>query len=203
LNRKHLYIGCFAVHFLLIFAVCCRDTFSSLAKGYTISPPAFDPYWQKAESFVSAALGEHLGLSNPLRQSVSGYTQLAGINFGYGFFAPNVPDSYKMVFELQYPDGRIEYELPRVSTAGIGLRVSTLVDNIAQTRHDALREIMVKMLAYEVWREHPEANKVRAVLGFVTLPSPAEFKQGSSESYEYLYAYDFRFRSSPTPPVRP
>ena len=169
-----------------------------LAKGYTFCPPSLDTYWQKGEAFASTSLGEHLALSNPARWSVSAYTQVAGISFGYGFFAPNVPDNYKLVFELHYPDGRIDYELPHVSTPGAGLRVSTLIDNIAQTRYDALRELMVKMVAYSVWREHPDAIMVRAVLGFVTLPNPTEYKEGISESYEYLYAYDFRFSSQST-----
>jgi hypothetical protein len=157
-----------------------------------------DVYWQEAEGAVATALGEHLPLSNPVRQSSSSYIHMAGIGFGYGFFAPNVPDSYKLVFELHYPDGRVEYELPRVATSGTGLRVSTLIDNIAQTRYDALRELMVKMVAYSVWREHPDVVMIRAVLGFVSLPNAAEFKQGVSESYEFLYAYDFRFSPQST-----
>ena len=198
LNRKYVYLTCFALHFLVIFTVCCRDALSVLAKGYTFCPPSLDIYWQNAEVAVSAALGERLALSNPVRQSVSAYMHLAGIGFGYGFFAPNVPDSYKLVFELHYPDGRVEYELPRVATAGTGLRLSTLIDNIAQTRYDALRELMVKMLAYSVWREHPDATMIRAVLGFVSLPNAAEFQKGTSESYEFLYAYDFGFQSQST-----
>jgi hypothetical protein len=203
LNRRHVYLACFAVHFSIIFAVCCRDTLSVLAKGYTFCPPSLDIYWQKAEGAVSAALGEHLALSNPVRQSGSTYIQLAGIGFGYGFFAPNVPDSYKLVFELHYPDGRVEYELPRVATPGSGLRVATLIDNVAQTHYDPLRELMVKMVAYSVWQEHPDATMIRAVLGFVSLPNAAQFEQGISESYEFLYAYDFRFSSqSPESGIR-
>jgi hypothetical protein len=188
-------LACFTIHFLIIFVVCCRDTLSVLAKGYTFCPPSLDSYWLRATGFLSASLGEHLALSNPIRESVSAYTRATGIDFGYGFFAPNVPDSYKLVFELYYPDGRIEYELPRVSTPGSGLRLATLIDNIAQTQYDALRELMVKMVAYSVWREHPDAVMVRAVLGFVALPTANEFQQGMSESYEFLYAYDFRFSS--------
>ena len=183
------------VHFFIIAAVCCRDTLLVLGRGYTFFPSSLERYWQNAQALVSASLGEHLALSSPVRESISAYTQAAGIGFGYGFFAPNVPDSYKLVFELHYPDGSIQYELPHVSSPGAGLRVSTLVDNIAQTRYDALRELMVKMLAYAVWREHPDAIMIRAVLGFVTLPNAIEFKQGLSESYQFLYAYDFHFAS--------
>jgi len=200
LDRRHVYLACFAAHFLIISAVCCRDTLLLLANGYTACPPSLEPYWRRAEKVVSAPLAEQLELTNPLREVISTYTRSAGIDFGYGFFAPNVPNNFKLVFQIHYPDGRIEYELPHVSTPAAGLRVSTLIDNIAQTRYDPLRELMVKMMAYGVWRGHPDAMMVRAVVGFVTLPNVAEFRQGMSESYQFLYAYDFQFSSAASAP---
>jgi hypothetical protein len=160
-------------------------------------PGSLNAYWQDAEEIISTGLGRTLAFSHPVRQGVSTYTHLAGIESGYSFFAPNVPNNYKLVFEVHYPDGRVEYELPHVGSSGGGLRLATLLDNIGETRYDALREVMVKMVAYSIWRKHPDATMVRAVLGFVTLPTAAEFRSGTSESYEFLYAYDFRFPASP------
>ena len=96
---------------------------------------------------------------------------LAGIETGYGYFAPNVPGGYKLVFELHYADGRVEYELPRVNSAAAGLRVAGLLDKIGRTRSDALREHLVKMLTSSIWREHPGLKTIRAVFGSVSLPS--------------------------------
>ena len=62
--------------------------------------------------------------SNPVRQALATYLHIAGIETGYGYFAPNVPGSYKLVFELHYPDGRVEYELPSVSSAAAGVACS-------------------------------------------------------------------------------
>lgn len=196
LQGKQLYLGCLLVHFLVILLVCCRDALSLLGQGYTFLPGSLNVYWQNAEERISTALGRNLALSHPVRQAVGAYTHFAGIESGYAFFAPNVPDNYKLVFELHYSDGRIEYELPHVASRGAGLRLSTLLDNIGQTRYDPLREVMVKMLAYSIWREHPDATMVRAVLGFAILPSVADFRRGIGESYEFLYAYDFRFSPS-------
>ena len=142
-------------------------------------------------------LGEKLSLSNPVRQSVSAYINATGIDGGYGFFAPSVPDSYKLVLELHYPDGRVEYELPRVSDTAAGVRLATLLDQIGRTGYDPLREIMIKMLAYSVWQDHPDATVVRAVFGFVALPKLKDVKEGKTESYNFLYAYDFSFREHP------
>lgn len=194
--RKRLWTACFCAHFFLIFAVCCRDTFSFIARGYTFLPSAVTVYAHKAESIFSSLLGDYLGEANPLRHFLAIYSHLAGIEAGYGFFAPNVPDNYKLVFEIHYSDGRVEYELPRVASVGAGLRLATLVENIGEIRYDPLREVMVKMVAYSVWRDHPEANMIRAVLGFVILPTADEYRRGKRERYEFLYAYDFRFSES-------
>ena len=118
----------------------------------------------------------------------------AGVERGYGYFAPNVPGSYKLVFELHYPDGRIEAALPVVNSDAAGLRVASLLDEIGRTRHDALREYIIKEMTRSVWREHPDAIMVRAVFGVSTLPSLVEFEQGKRESYGFLYAYEFSLR---------
>ena len=85
----------------------------------------------------------------------------------------------------------MEYELPQVSNAVAGLRVMSLLDQIGRTKHDALREILVKMLAQSVWREHPDVKTIRAVLESVTLPSIREFEQGKRASNQVLYTYEF------------
>lgn len=196
LHQKQLYLACFCCHFVLILAICCQDTLSFIARGYTWLPGFLNPYAQRVETIVSTASGGQLEPSHPVRQAVTVYKRLGGIESGYSFFAPNVPDSYKLVFELHYPDGRVEYDLPRVSSAAAGLRLATLLDNIGETRVDEFREVMVKMVAYSVWRAHPDATVVRAVFGFALLPTAAEYRRGLRESDEFLYAYDFVF--SPT-----
>jgi hypothetical protein len=122
---------------------------------------------------------------------------IAGIERGDGYFAPNVPAAYKLIFELHYPDGRVEYRLPLVHSAAAGLRLTGLLDEIARTRYDPLREYLVKMLARPVWREHPEASTINAVFGSINLPSVNEFEHGARESYQFLYAYDFSVRDEP------
>ena len=154
-------------------------------------------------SVADATLGQHLAASNPIRQTLATYLHIAGIEAGYGYFAPNVPGSYKLVFELHYPDGRVEYELPSVSSAAAGLRIAGLLDKIGRTQYDVLREHLVKMLALSIWREHPEVKTIRAVFGSIRLPSVSEFERGKRESYEFLYAYDFSLQNeSPEPKDR-
>lgn len=128
-----------------------------------------------------------------MRNVVTLYLNAAGIEVGYGFFAPNVPNNYKLVFELSYPDGHREYDLPHVGEAGTGFRLESLMDRIAETSYQPLREMMFKMLAYSVWQEHPDATAVRTVFGYIIWPSPEEFERGKRGSFEPVYAYDFTF----------
>lgn len=194
MRRRKLYLAGFILHFLLVFAVSAREIFWVLARGLTVVPAASRHYWQRAEDISSAALGQSLGSANPVRRGIATYLNLAGIEAGYGFFAPNVAGGGKLVFELHYPDGRVEYEVPTVSSDASGLRVATLLDKIGRPRYAPLREVMVRMLTESVWREHSEAVMIRAIFGTVTLPSISEFEQGVRESNEFLYAYDFDFR---------
>jgi hypothetical protein len=166
----------------------------------TIFPVRFDGYSQKAEGVAAAALGRHLTASNPVGQTLATYLGIAGIDAGYGYFAPNVPGGYKLVFELHYPDGRVEYKLPLVNSSAAGLRIASLLDQIGRTHSAALRQHMVKILAGSVWREHPEVKTIRAVLGEIVQPTADDFERGKEESYKFLCAYDFSLGSESAAP---
>ena len=191
LSKKRVYLAGVALQLLLIITVSSRDAFWLLSTSRTVFPESSKNLCQGAEQIASTALGQRLPRSNPVRQMLAGYLNLSGIEVGYGFFAPNVANSYKLVFELRFPDGRVEHELPRVSNAAAVPRVAGLLDTIGRTRSEALRQTMVKMLADSVWREHADATMIRAIFGSVVLPSAPEFVRGKRELYEFLYAYDF------------
>ena len=181
------------LHLFLIVTVCLRDTFSVFARTPTVLPVATEKFWASGEQNAAAVLAEGLDHANWIRNGIALYLNCAGIEAGYGFFAPNVPPNYKLVFELHYPDGRTEYEIPSVGTAATGMRFAGLLDQLAEVNYAPLRETMVKIVAYSVWQRHPEASTIRAYLGSAHLPRPAEFKRGEKESYELLFAYNFAF----------
>jgi hypothetical protein len=197
LRQQRVYLAWFVLHFLLIITISCRDIVWLVAHKLTILPAPFRAAAQKVEPIATSALDDKLSVSNPFRRALLTYLHIAGIDRGYGYFAPNVPSGYKLVFELHYPDGRVEYELPGVNSAAAGLRVDSLLDEIGRTRSDPLREYIIKTLAASVWREHPGVKTVRAVFGSLNLPSAAEFEGGKRESYDFLYAYDFSRAEEP------
>ena len=201
MRQKYAYASWLTLHFLLIASVSCRDTLQMIVQGPTILPFSFKNPLKKAEKIVSIALAQDLAASNPIRQALATYLHISGIEASYGYFAPNVPGSYKLVFELHYRDGRVDYELPSVSSAAAAFRIAGLLDNIGRTRSDALREHLVKMMAQSIWREHPNVETVRAIFGSISLPSVRDFEHGKRESYEFLYAYDFSLQNEPPKPI--
>ena len=203
LRLKHTYLTLFVLHLLLVVTVSCRDLFRLVADKLTILPSSFAIFARSLELTASGALGQNLAETNPFRQAILTYLHIAGIERGYGYFAPNIPGGYKLVFELHFADGRVEYNLPRVSNASSGLRVATLLDEIGRTKSDALREYLIKTLATSVWSEHPNLTSIRAVFGSLNLPSPEEFASGKGGSYNFLYAYDFSRAEDPVESAKP
>ena len=191
---KRVYVAWFGIHFFLITAVCFAGLFSLIAEGATILPSALDTCARKAELFAAWLLGKQAGAASPVRRTIATYLHAAGIQSGYTFFAPNIPGYHKLIFELTYQDGRIEYESPHVSSRAAPLRIDSLLNRLADNRYEPLREVVVKMLALSIWRERPDVKKIRATFGSVSPPSISDFEHGKGESFQPLFSYDFSLR---------
>jgi hypothetical protein len=192
---KRVYAAWFGIHFLLITAVCFAGLFSLIAEGATILPSALNQYAGKAELVAAWLLGKQQDAASPVRYGVATYLHAAGIQAGYTFFAPNVPGYHRLILELYYEDGRVEYESPHVSGRAAALHLNSLLNRLADARYEPLREIVVKMLALSVWRQRPDAKKIRAIFGSVNLPSISDFEQGKKESFQPLFSFDFTLRN--------
>jgi hypothetical protein len=174
--------------------VCVRDTFGIFADAPTVFPPALEGFWVGGARCSSAVLGENLKLENPVRNTLLVYLNAAGAEAGYGFFAPNVPSNYKLVFELHYPDDRHDYDLPRVADAATAFRLESLLERISEIPYEPMRQVMIQMLTQPVWQRHPDSVSIRAVLGYAIWPSPEDYLAGRRETFEPVYAYDFDLR---------
>ena len=157
-------------------------------------PSALDGYARKVELVLAWFLGKEAAPSSSVRRGIATYLHAAGIQAGYTFFAPNIPGYHKLTFELYYEDGRVEYAPPHVSGNAAALRLDSLLDRLPEERYESVREALVKMLAFSVWREHPDVKKVRATFEAVHLPSITEFEQGEAETLEPIFSFDFSLR---------
>jgi hypothetical protein len=191
---KRIYVAWFVIHFSFITAVCLAGIFSLVAEGTTMLPSAFQKYARKAELIAAFVLGKEAAASSPVRQGIATYLHAAGIQAGYSFFAPNIPDYHKLTLELYHEDGRVEYESPHVIGRAAALHLDSLLSRLADKRYEPLREVVVKMLALSVWRERPDVKKIRATFGAVSLPGISDFEHGKAESFQPMFSYDFSLR---------
>ena len=191
---KRIRVVWFGIHFFLITAVCFAGLFSLVAEGATMLPSALEPYARKAEVAAAWLLGKQAGTSSPVRRGIATYLHGAGIQAGYTFFAPNVPGYHRLTLELFYEGGRVEQESARLRSKAAALRLDSLLDRLAEERYEPIREVLVKMLAFSVWREHPGVKRIRAVFGSVTPPGIIEFEQGKAETFEPMFSFDFSLR---------
>jgi hypothetical protein len=182
-----VWAGC---HLFLIFTVSSRDIFHAFSQGGTLFPSKVDSNWAEAEHLAAALLTDSLPKSNGLRQVLGAYVGTTGIDAGYSFFAPHVPASYKLTFELHYADGRVEYQTLQLKTRAGQLRIATLLDLIGNIDDPEVRKGMIKFLVHAVWRDHPDVSLVRVVFGTVNFPTAADFARGQQESYRVVAAYD-------------
>jgi len=74
------------------------------------------------------------------------------------------------------------------------LRLDSLLDRLADNRYEPIREVVVKMLAFSVWRDRPEVKKIRATFGTVSPPGIDDFEHGKGESFQPMFSYDFSLR---------
>jgi hypothetical protein len=192
---KRIDVVWFGIHFFLITAVCFAGLFSLIAEGATMLPSALEPFTRKAEIAAAWLLGKQAAALSPIRRGIATYLHAAGIQAGYTFFAPNVPGYHRLILELYYEDGRVEYDSPHVRGRAAALHLNSLLNRLADARYEPLREVVVKMLALSVWRQRPDAKKIRAIFGSVNIPSISDFEQGKKESFQPLFSYDFTLRN--------
>ena len=195
MTSKRIYAAWFGVHFFLITAVCFAGIFSLVAQGLTILPSVLNRFARKGELAAATVLGKEAAPSSPVRRGVATYLHAAGIQAGYTFFAPNIPSYHKLILELYYSDGRVEYDSPHVSGKAAALRLDSLLDRLADPRYEPLREVVVKMLAFSVWRERSDVERIRAIFGSVNPPGVSDFEHGKGESFQPLFSFDFSLRN--------
>lgn len=191
---KQIYAGWFGIHFFLLTAVCAAGIFWLIAEGATIVPAVADNWARKAELVATWSLGKEARASNPIRTSIATYLHAVGIQAGYSFFAPNVPSQHRLTFELIYEDGHVEYDSPHLRSKAAALRLDSLLDRLPDQRYESIRESLVKMLAFSVWRDHPDVKKIRATFGAVNPPSINESAQGRMETFQPMFSFEFSLR---------
>ena len=182
----------FFLHLVLVALVCMDETAWLVGKQLTILPGVSSLFWKEVDNVPGNLIGANLPIDSVFRQVVNTYTNIAGIEVGYGYFGPNISATHALVFELSYPDGHLEYEPPLVGSREGELRLTSLIEQIGRTESDPWRNELIRRLARSTWERHPRANSIRGFFGSVTPPTLSAYKSGKNERvFTCQYVYDF------------
>jgi hypothetical protein len=192
-TRRHVFLACALPHLALVALVCLHETFWLLDHGLTVVPPSQAGLWQKLDFIPRAVLGDELAATNPFRRAILTYSNAAGIEVGYGYFAPNVPETHALVFECHYADGHVDYRTAAVRSEEGDLRLTSLIEQIGRTDYDRWRQELVKRLARPAWQSDPGVVSVRGLFGIVISPTIDEYRAGKQkQTFKCLHVYEFK-----------
>ena len=189
MTRSRIALAWLPLHLFLIIAVCSRQLLWLIANGLTIIPFSGADVSAQTAKDISTTAGPKR--TRAAKEALFAYLHSAGIEGAYGFFAPNVPENFKLAFEFRNADGSVEYDLPNVESRAAGLRLGSLLDKIGRSDSEQYRRILIRMLTSVAWENHPAAVSVHAVFGKLKLPSPVDYERGVRPAYEFIGAYDF------------
>jgi hypothetical protein len=191
MRSRRFWVAALAVHFLFIGAVSFWDIIDLIGSGRTMLPQTIAASATKLAEAMRSISPRQFALSNPIRRAIIGYSHIAGIESPYTFFAPNVPQSLKVVFEIHLADGRVIYDLPHVKSDTEALRLSALIDQAA-AQPGLWRDVVLQMLAASAADMNPEAIRIRVVVEALKFPPPADYLNGAQPSYKFVCSYDFK-----------
>ena len=195
-------MGAAVVHFALLFGICSSETFRLVRDRLTLLPIG-RPNSARSESVRDGPATAESPRPSTLQKLTKTYLHLAGINAGYGFFAPNVPDGYQLTIELIDQQERVfQSGLISPKRGETGLRLASFLDALGRTASGDVRDIMFHLLGKSLLDEHPEAARVRLSIETISLSSLAEYQAGGGKRVEQAYAYEFS-RTEPCGPAAP
>lgn len=190
-NQRKVWLALFGLHFQLGICICCWETVWLTGHSSTILPLFVKNHCLSVDALATASLAKAARGAGFVRKALNAYLHLAGIQSGYGFFAPNVPDGYKLLFAFSYPDGHEDVFSAEADQLETNVRLARLTDYIGRTRSDIVREDMIKLLAYAAWQRRRDATGIRASLLTLNQPSAEEFLGGQRSTYRKTYEYEF------------
>jgi hypothetical protein len=196
MRSLQLWIAALAIHLLLVLAVSAWDIVDLAARGRTLVPAPIASGARDFAHIMESMSPRQLHRSNLVRQTVIGYVHAAGIESPYSYFAPNVPPTLQVVFEIQHRDHHVSHKVPSARSATDQLRLSALIDR-SVGEQGLWREVVLQMLGSSIWEDNPDAVEIRAIVASRTFPGPSEFLQGAQESYDFVCSYNFKFDRAP------
>lgn len=96
-RKQALFLILLALHLLIILAICTKSTIANYTGFYKVTPAKPVRQMMQVATTVSSLPG------------IAHYAVAAGIDAGYGFFAPNVASEYVLALDCYGPDSILLY----------------------------------------------------------------------------------------------
>ncbi|WP_431292167.1 hypothetical protein [Pedobacter sp. P26] len=123
------------------------------------------------------------------------YLAYTGTETGYGFFAPNVPTSYKLVFEYTLKNKQKITMIPQINSHELGLRLCNYYETIGKTDVELLRNSLIRFMMQEQMKGLENVVSAKAIFGLVLTPSLRNYTQSKNTVYQFMYAYEYHIEN--------
>ena len=117
------------------------------------------------------------------------YAHLAGIDTGYGLFAPNVPSAVSVAFELKDAAGHSTACMPLLNTREGQDRFNVNFNTFK--KFEEIRPLLAYGWAIRMLELQPGHNKITVVIGTHIQPSLEAYRRGEQAKFEESVRYEF------------
>lgn len=176
-KQRLFFLAATVFHFTVILSVCIQSGID----GYL-------SFYKKEPNRATATLYKSTGAINDV-VGVRWYSAIAGIDAGYGFFAPNVASSYILEFMSYNKNGELLHtrQQPNFAHRESAVRYSSLLDafqdkllgdgdvHSLQQRH---LNAIIKSMAYSAFDGDQQIDEVQATLYLYHFPTLKAYRSG-------------------------
>lgn len=170
--KQTTFLVLLALHLLLILAVCVKSTIANYMGFYGVTSPKLARQTLQIADALSGLPG------------VYHYSVLAGIDAGYGFFAPNVASEYVLSFDCYEAEGTLLYRrtMPGFRQRESATRYVTMLG--------AFQDKLVAIMDGEEDASDVRQRHLNAIVRSMAM-NMLEKDGGVSRIQAKLYLYDF------------
>jgi hypothetical protein len=185
-RRRRIAAVLAMLHIAVVIAICAGETARLIRSGLTVVPIT------RVRAASSLELPARSTAARWLVRLRRTYLHAAGVESGYGFFAPNIPPFYRLSVTVGDEHGTLQQGILSPTRGEKDLRLASFLDSLGRRAGGDVRNVMFTLLGEALFAEHPRAASIRVQVDKVTRPDIRRFRRGEKETTELAYAYEFR-----------
>lgn len=179
-RQRFFFLAATVFHFTVILSVCIQSSIDGYLSFYKKEPNRAASTLYKSTEAINHVIG------------VRWYSAIAGIDAGYGFFAPNVASGYILEFMSYNKNGELlhQWQQPNFAHRESFVRYSSLLDSFqdkllsGKSDHHSLRQrhlnAIIKSMASSTFDDDKQIDEVHATLYLYHFPSLKAYRSGDT-----------------------